>query len=600
MNKKALIPLFLFLILLVNPINSVYGFSSYKINDTIDRHYTQFPDRVITRLSNGYYVVVYADSSYLYVRVIDQDGDLQAEKDIPLIYGGSYNAVEMIYSVGRYNDYVIIFVLNSRYSSKRRFEIIKYSYVYNNYTRIQLLDDENNYGYRGDTCNMTQVFEYNDKLYVIGEIDYYHDSSQYWQLVLMEYDPSSDSGSYYTLRDDSDRFSRNEIFAFQDQSNLNYIYIVKGLSSDEDTPQFWRVDLETKTLTYLCDASVSNYFVVSWEYFRFLGGEVEYTSEGKNVTYYWVFSDTDSVLLYRTRLEFNSSDVLIDQEKDGISYTLTVSNKRPILSGYVDDDYIYFWMIDEDSEGEKHVYKMTYSKGDSWDFVSREEDTELDGIILGTTVDYSHVYCKYDNIGALWFIYYDNSYAKVFTNLIPAIRSWSVTLSYLPNEDLQTNTQYLFTLTVYVNGYKSADTSVIIYLDNATIKSDKTNEDGQITFTVLTAISGYHEIKIAIYYRDVLDYTKTFNYFFKTSETGLTQTTIPTFMSSLLNLIPIFFLLLVPAIMLFPYLNIFGVILWLPIGSYICVASGLMPFSLFLLTLLVDSIFIIYMLKKGG
>lgn len=311
----------------------------------------------------------------------------------------------------------------------------------------------------------------------------------------------------------------SSVLVYQNPDSDDQIYFVSSEANDDiDQAYVYRVDVDTGATSLETMATIGQDRFTNDLRMALIGaGLVEDSGDSY---LYWdlarpYLSGTDrNILAYSFGMQFNGSDIslagLLDtnEKATAISPTLPASSEECWVIGFADDEESFTLYFPYKS-GDIYYVSETEATFDFFDFGSSvltlsdwvfNENIPI--FAGGSSHDseedmYSYVsawtaLATYDNG--------DNDYIFVYWNIFPTGASYDFTLSYTPNDNpLETDTNYYFTVTNYINGIATPNYFIRVYLNDAEIKFLQLNYQGKANFYLTFSKAGAYNLTIELW-----------------------------------------------------------------------------------------------------
>ena len=430
---------------------------------------------------------------------------------------------------------------------------------------------------------------------------------------IFKYGVINGSSSYHAL---GNIISNHYSYGFLDEDS-NRAYFM-AISLDNNKPLYLYVNLlDTSDFEVLATHLFTTDCIMDY-YYRFIGGGVFQSEVGEIYLYYtWAYSDEYSVMCVQHRLHFNSSgidaDNFVEQTKTfdesfSSNYWTVAPDYVNIGSAWLDSKTeVHFYMVSPDLDTETWTYQEVFIKvtGNWEDMGGVCATNETFTTVNSNQMPYNWWQNReWKDSSTVWAIYEDYvtaTSAIVYYGLIPSQKVYTMTLEHNPVGEYYTNTQYLMTATLKMNGIAFSGAYLTIKVDDNALTTKETDINGEAEFLLLTNIAGYHtlsfDVIVSSTYEDTLS---EYLVFIETTEEDEGQQTTNIMMFALTVMLPIIIVVLVPAFIVFALMKcIEGFLIGLVLGGVVGTSSGILPVaSMFLIALLIIVYFVVK-IKKG-
>lgn len=396
-------------------------------------------------------------------------------------------------------------------------------------------------------------------------------------------------------------------------------YLVMPKDADNQKPVYYEYDLDGYTITELATHPLSNRYHPDGAkpFQHYLWGSIETSGTLYYVTHTWVYSHFTPTRYYRLvqhRLVFNNTIAVanLTAQSEIVAYI------TPSLGGSADETWVHGYMDERDE------IQLYYANVYQSSVVASEMELTITNWLDysgGATVVYGDYQAySFDYVKNLNFNEYDDSIRRDFgspfsvseyggsavINIYPdqftPLADWSLGVTYAPPDTpLETDTQYIFTITTTRNGI-GTQTTVLGYVDEVQYLARQTEANGILTHTLVTSIAGYHNITYIAYDLGGVVVNRSTLYLFEreVEEAPTTGTMLPQSISVMTYFIPIALVTLLPVGVLSYVMGILGAVIGLNIGLLICSMAGLIPAYTLYLIILFDAILVVYLMRNGG
>lgn len=609
-NKSFVIVFSLLFLLGVTPITVKSAVSYKTITIPADSIFQQ-PNHNSLSLKSGqfaYVICTATSSNNLHIYLYTADGELEAYTvgDVPLVSGTPNKNAFALYD--NETSLVIMGLHHTGGSNSALKWAIKYDLT--SYA-ITDLGYDSTVATTSPSIYVSDIFFYNDVLYQIVM----HTATSRTFLSKLDIVTGSLTDTQLT----SSCLFTGSIFGFQDSENPEDIYLMGAKTGDTSRPLYVKMDLEAEDYEVLANHPTDTHIRGdSYISTRYISGGIEYDeTENQTVLYHtWVWSDDASYIeTNQHRLIFNGTNIISAElnKQNFRTGAFDLSSKfiaeTAISGGYMEEkDKFYFYHIDEEGtypNEEKVSYRREITI-DDWfnydksyttyqDYAKVEQD-----IRYGQPYHVSNIAYKDMSKTVMAVQKYDDSVVWIYFGLLVAQRIWTISIDYIPSGDLETATQYKFTITLYLNDIAYAGGTLIIKMDNSTIGTLKTDVDGQIDFPYLFSYAGVHELIHEVYVSGELDETIEETLTVYTTEKEEEGVISDTLLYTLSVVIPILFVVLLPAFLLASILkSVVGFLIGLVLGGVMGTTSGILHVSALFLIVLLVAVYIIFVIRRG-
>jgi len=595
MNRKTLIPLFLFLTLLIS-INTNYVYAYNKIDLNTPSHTPFHPQKTATKIGEKY-VYIIPKTGGLHIYVCTEDS-LYGHTEITFTEYPTTLLKDI--SITTYNDEEII-ILTSGYptTSKISFFGIKYNV--------------NTLSYQYD-CSDLQSGTTSEEYLYISPI--FITEEQYAKVIVL-----AKLGATKYLFTVTYRISENTLTYVYGESSY-YIGYIYGFNSTSDTAYYitslQQSPEKTITVSYTGGAAFTQIAQEPFEsfsntkYMRYIGGGIYHNETADTYILYhsWVTTENQFVDFVLWRLKFNNSiesENLDTQTIDKISLTMNYKVEPSywnVVSGYV-ENYTTYHIYSPTYDSEIEQYKIVHHKITYTDWYNLNDDNVI-------TWDYPSelMFVSPQNPETYAWRFIESTFehedngedAYVYGDLLTLVRSYTLSLDYSPKDDPpKSYTNYLFTVTSKRNNEPYDGGIVTVYVDDVLYKVLEI-QNGEATFTYYTTIAGYHNFTLTLndLGEQVKTYTKTYLFISGQPDIETEPYAVSEMMVNLMTtVLPFLIVVLLPAIILAHYTeNLYGFVAGLTLGIIMGYTTGLLPnYALFLFGLVL--ILIVYKGVKG-
>ena len=401
------------------------------------------------------------------------------------------------------------------------------------------------------------------------------------------------------------------IHIFTTSLNPQNIWIFLSSNAGENTASYIKIYkynvVSGGLATYIADSPYPNDIIASQQVINL--GERYYRDANGNVYMLWLYSFVDSTpKLYVKALWLNQTS--------GVSRVYTLfqtsvlnENYNPVVRCIGYDAHI----INNSSDGVVTIYPLganlkinryviEYNGFPYNDIMSQVLQVGYipENMYLTTT---PYLYIKYSD---RYRIEISNDYKPYISTLgvYSGVRVYTLGMSYSPSESpLKVNNAYTYTVTALANN-KAFNSIVQVYFNGTLLKTLDT-KSGTASFTYTVSQSGFYNWTLKLYDNDVKAYVKTVSYQLqyvevKPSESEVVQYQIVNLFDVIMGIIPIFFVVLLPAFLLALYFGIMGLFTGFTIGMIMGTMTGIVPLYGLYLYILILILSVIFMSRRGG
>jgi hypothetical protein len=637
MFKKGGVVLILALLLGSFLIPSVNASGVVSITDTLFQYGTSYPmnnlDTSKVQLTTGELVFAYIpDSSDTKIRIykIDSEGNIDGLLDYT--YSASYHwigvgvkyvsdTVIYLYAMGYYN------AGNNRAVSgvvKLNPTALTTNTMIIAGSSIDLVTS----GTYPTYVYFTSMVLYNAKYYYMTATEdlYPSTNNNMGNIELFEYTPDSTLAETNILAVSFDPANFvYPIYWFQDSDDSSICWATYSTSTTDMS--YYKIDLAGKTSTLIAGMWNPVYQIdhEMAENSHFITGYTATNGTRLYLTFIWSQSTLDAgVPVWRVMQDKMSFDTSITSG----NFDSHLWSVHEVTSGSYTSVTRPYWMIGY-AENTTSVWLYYPSNTVGGNVLSTRHHITYSSILEDDSVSYVSVYPTTDPIPEHSDKGYSNSFdflisygigttatqIKVYYGLSAFLSIYTATVSCLPNDvpNLSQNKQYTFTVTVYKNGVVTQGLNVR-FLSNAieqTPTFKTTNVNGQVVYLVLFTQANVYDFDWEVYdpysiYPTYLRYTLSGTYivaYVGGTPSGDDPTdviaSVTTNSAYLMGtFIPAFIVVVGPAILFIPFGGA-GMVLGLGVGAIIGLVTGLLPFYIIFILLLLVSIGLIMVFRTG-
>lgn len=569
-------------------------------------------------LANGRYIYVIGTneaSALVHVYVYSSSGSQLAHTTIDVNFGGSEEWIEdlSLYDNSTDGSTLLIFGCGYRLLTGS-YGAYAFIITYNTLTYTYTVDKDVGVGIAASpTIHISDTFEHDNDVYCMVTID---SSTDYTKILKVDLSTGTESYSYPTGYQYARPFA-GTIYGFQNGTDTELVYTVSGKIGDNTRPHYWVWDLDSDTITELAEHPINERWKTdTYLSLKYIGGGIHIQEDDKIILYHiWLFIDDDAVLrcIYH-RLQFSSGGIasgnLLQQgeiiyEHD---YSSTLTNTEFTTGGgyAYNSTYTHFWIITEyPVDSDLYVFNnLPLLVDDIEDFVETSfylgSTPFHDSAIVAPEHLYSRV-CRIPTSTHQTTENWDNDEVYIYSLLAEGQREYSIVTSHIPTGEYYTLTQYALTLTLRVNGQLREDYVVEFRIDNQSKGTKLTDVNGQVSFVFIVNTAGFHVFRYYVYYEGEEEYnTYEYEVFLTTEIEDEGQQTSTIMLYSMTTVLPVMFVVLMPAFLLWVILqSVSGFLMGLALGGVMGLNAGIItPATMFLIALLIILYFYVT-IKKG-